>query len=200
MPPKKASQVHLVVLRNDTGETLEILDAYTTSNDAQSSIENHEVTDGLEVYTVDVKSSVEKPAATKKAASKAKAQPKKVKQEAEDDDDDDDDDEEQEEVNAKKAAGGKRKQIAQGQEGSLDGLKLLFTGTFTMDRKTCEATAVKHGATIVTQLKHADLIVLGTKPGPKKVAEIKDNGYKTVDEAGFNAMLQGEAAPKKTKT
>lgn len=51
---------------------------------------------------------------------------------------------------------------------SADLFKLLFTGTFSsLDRKTCEATAKKYGATLVTPAKisEVDMVVLGAKAG-----------------------------------
>lgn len=65
-----------------------------------------------------------------------------------------------------------KKAIPAGKKNSLQGLKLLFTGTFNaMDRKTCEATAVKFGATLVSasKLAEADMIVLGVRAGQKKL-------------------------------
>lgn len=111
---------------------------------------------------------------------------------AQDDDDEDDDNEEQDDDSEKKpTVAEKRKQIVEGDANALSGLKLLFTGTFQMDRKTCEATAVKAGATIVSTMKQANYVVLGTKPGPKKVAEIEENGYQTWDEELFLSKVQG---------
>ncbi|KAF2165133.1 hypothetical protein M409DRAFT_56024 [Zasmidium cellare ATCC 36951] len=100
--------------------------------------------------------------AAPKAATKAKAAPKKAAPKNE-----------------------KATTVPEGKADAFKGLKLLFTGTFEIDRKTCEATAITYGATLAKKLQDADWIVLGTKPGPKKVTEINENGYSTMNEAEF---------------
>lgn len=96
-----------------------------------------------------------------------------------------------------------RTTIPDGKEGSLKGLKMLFTGTLAINRKTSEATAVTYGAKIVTKLEDTDYIILGTKPGPKKVEQIKNQGLKTISEDEFYEMVKGggaaEPAKKKVK-
>lgn len=82
--------------------------------------------------------------------------------------------------------------IPEGKPNSLKGLKLLFTGTFELDRKTCEATAITYGAKLVKKLPETDFIVLGTRPGQKKVDEIEENGLKTIGIEEFFGMLKGE--------
>lgn len=132
----------------------------------------------------------------------------------EDDEDDDEDDEDEEdldgpEVDVEQQTASKkrskpddpRKAVPEGKSNALEGLRLLFTGTFDIDRKTCEATAVKYGASIVKKLTDTDYVVLGAKPGPKKVDEIRENGLKTLSETEFYGMLKDPAqAKKKQKT
>lgn len=83
-----------------------------------------------------------------------------------------------------------RKHIPDGKPDSLAGLKVLFTGTFNIDRKTSEATAVKYGARIITKLEDTDYIILGAKAGPKKLEVIAEHGLETIDEDQFYEMLK----------
>ncbi|EME47536.1 hypothetical protein DOTSEDRAFT_41929 [Dothistroma septosporum NZE10] len=86
-----------------------------------------------------------------------------------------------------------KKAIPKGKANALQGLKMIFTGTFkSMDRKTCEATAKVYGADIVSdkKLAEADLIVVGERPGPKKVVEIKEKSLKSINEAEFLEMVE----------
>lgn len=106
-----------------------------------------------------------------------------------------------------------RKHIPDGKPDSLAGLKVLFTGTFDIDRKTSEATAIKYGARIITKLEDTDYIILGARAGPKKLDTIAEHGLETIDEGQFYEMLKtgvpeekrqrmaekGEAAPAKKK-
>lgn len=86
--------------------------------------------------------------------------------------------------------------VPDGLTGSLDGLKLVFTGTFThMDHKTCVAATEKHGGEVVTKLTESDFIVLGTKPGPKKVEEIAKEGLRTMTEEEFYARIGADFEP-----
>lgn len=86
--------------------------------------------------------------------------------------------------------------VPDGITGSLDGLKLVFTGTFThMDHKTCVAATEKHGGEIVTKLTESDFVVLGTKPGPKKVEEITKEGLRTMTEEEFYARIGADFEP-----
>jgi len=92
-----------------------------------------------------------------------------------------------------------RKQIPEGIPDALEGLKLLFTGTFdAMDRDTSKATALKYGAKVVTKLDLADYIILGVKAGPKKLEEIEQKGLETLDEDGFFALLE-EGVPQEKR-
>ena len=63
------------------------------------------------------------------------------------------------------------------------------------DRPTMEATAIKHGGAIVKKLEETDWIILGKKPGDKKVEEIKAKGLKTMSEDQFVEMVKGGAEP-----
>lgn len=74
---------------------------------------------------------------------------------------------------------------------SLEGKKILFTGTLeTMDRKKSKETAEKHGAKVITKLENTDFIVLGINAGPKKLEEIEKKGLRTVTEQEFLAMTE----------
>ncbi|KAK8045520.1 hypothetical protein PG993_005544 [Apiospora rasikravindrae] len=84
-----------------------------------------------------------------------------------------------------------RKKIPAGKPDCLEGLKLLFTGTFeTMDRKTSVATAIKYGADVITKLEDTDYIVLGTRAGPKKLQEINEKELETITEEEFFQILE----------
>lgn len=131
----------------------------------------------------------------------------------EDDDDAEDDDVEEEEpapkkkkAAPKKAAAPKKEKAApkknekattipEGKPDALKGLKLLFTGTFEIDRKTCEATAQTYGAVLSKKLEDADYIVLGTRPGAKKLQQIQDDGLDTMTEAEFFHLLKTGEKP-----
>lgn len=65
----------------------------------------------------------------------------------------------------------------------------MFTGTFDMDRKTCEATAVTYGAQVVKTVNQADCVVFGAKPGQAKVDEVEKRGKKSINEAKFKEWL-----------
>ncbi|KAK8068813.1 hypothetical protein PG994_005429 [Apiospora phragmitis] len=84
-----------------------------------------------------------------------------------------------------------RKKIPAGKPNCLEGLKLLFTGTFeTMDRKTSVATAIQYGAQVIAKLEDTDYIVLGTRAGPKKLMEINEKELETISEEEFFQILQ----------
>lgn len=71
-----------------------------------------------------------------------------------------------------------------------------------MDRKTCEQTVTMYGGQFVTKVAESDFVVLGNKPGPKKLEEINDGGLTTMTEEEFfnriGAVL--ERPTKKAKT
>jgi BRCT domain type II-containing protein len=84
-----------------------------------------------------------------------------------------------------------RKTIPVGIPDCLDGVKLLFTGTFeTMDRVTSIATAKKYGADVVTKLEDTDYIVTGQRIGPKKAKIINELELETIDEQEFFYILE----------
>ena len=68
----------------------------------------------------------------------------------------------------------------------------------TLDRKVMEATAIKYGAEIVNKLEDTDWIVMGTRPGDKKVKEIKEKGLKTMLEEDFLEMIKGNGEPEES--
>ena len=45
----------------------------------------------------------------------------------------------------------------------------------------------------LTKLQDADYVVLGKKPGPKKMQEINDAGIKTMSEAEFMQRIEGDS-------
>lgn len=93
--------------------------------------------------------------------------------------------------NGASSAGNQKKHVPEGKVNSLEGLKILFTGTLeTMDRGTAKTAAEKHGAKVTTKLDDTDFIILGVKAGPKKLEEIEQKGLKTVTETEFNEMIQ----------
>ncbi|KAK4631134.1 hypothetical protein CLAFUW4_03487 [Fulvia fulva] len=185
-PPRS---VFLVTRRDFTSDSegrLEVLEAFATRDAATEAAEAHG-----EEEDAEVKFEVTELAAASKVKTK--------KTVAEDEEDDD-----QKPAPSKKAAAEKseKKAIPKGKADSLQGLKasgvrqdgrdyanklqMTFTGTFkSMDRKTCEATAKVYGADIVSdkKLAEADLIVVGERPGTKKVDEIKEKSLKTINEA-----------------
>jgi BRCT domain type II-containing protein len=65
----------------------------------------------------------------------------------------------------------------------------------SLDRKVMEATAIKHGAEIVNKLEDTNWIVLGTRPGAKKVQEIKEKDLNTMSEDQFFEMVKGGGEP-----
>ncbi|CEJ91526.1 hypothetical protein VHEMI07229 [[Torrubiella] hemipterigena] len=93
---------------------------------------------------------------------------------------------------------GHRKTIPKGIPGCLEGVKILFTGTFeTMDRNTSIATAKKYGADVVTKLEDTDYIVLGFRAGPKKLETINELELETITEQQFFDILEGGLSEEK---
>ena len=94
-----------------------------------------------------------------------------------------------------KSGGDERKKEIKGKANALEGMKLLFTGTMErMDRATSKKTAEAHGATVITKLADTDLIILGTRAGPKKLQEIEEKGLRTCTEEEFIAMVKDSAS------
>lgn len=137
-----------------------------------------------------------------------------IKEEFEEDEDDEDDEDEESKATSKAAASktsktaigrtstsraldavkktGHRKTIPKGIPGCLEGVKILFTGTFeTMDRNTSIATAKKYGADVVSKLEDTDYIVLGFRAGPKKLEVINELELETITEQQFFDILEG---------
>ncbi len=77
--------------------------------------------------------------------------------------------------------------------GALSGRTIVFTGTLeTMTRPEAKALAERRGARVTdTVSKNTDLVVLGRDAGSKakRAAEL---GIRTVDEAGFRAIVDGD--------
>ena len=84
-----------------------------------------------------------------------------------------------------------RKKIPDGIPNCLEGVKILFTGTFEfIDRVTSVATAKKYGAHVVTKLQDTDYIVIGARAGPKKLQTINELGLETINEQEFFDILE----------
>ncbi|KAI9172650.1 brct domain containing protein [Paramyrothecium foliicola] len=91
-----------------------------------------------------------------------------------------------------------RKRIPEGIPSCLEGVKLLFTGTFdTMDRVTSIATANKYGAEVVTKLEDTDYIVTGQRIGPKKAQVINELELETINEQEFFDILENGVSDEK---
>jgi BRCT domain type II-containing protein len=90
------------------------------------------------------------------------------------------------------AASSSKTEMPRGENGSLKGLKLLFTGTIkTMNREDCEATAIEQGAEIMPpeNLAECDMVVLGARAKKQQLDAIEEEGMKTITEAEFFEML-----------
>jgi NAD-dependent DNA ligase len=90
-----------------------------------------------------------------------------------------------------------RKTIPEGKPGCLEGVKILFTGTLTMDRNTSVATAIKYGGEVVTKLEDTDYIVLGLRAGPKKLQVINELELETITEDEFFQILEDGVSEEK---
>jgi len=91
-----------------------------------------------------------------------------------------------------------RKTIPKGIDGCLEGVRILFTGTFeTMDRVTSLATAKKYGADVVTKLEDTDYIVVGLRAGPKKLQIINELELETISEEEFFSILENGVSEEK---
>ena len=73
---------------------------------------------------------------------------------------------------------------------ALKGLKVLFTGTFSIYREVCIATAEKYGATVAKDPQGTDYSFVGAQPGLKKKETIERLGINTLDERGFFELLK----------
>jgi BRCT domain type II-containing protein len=88
--------------------------------------------------------------------------------------------------------------IPKGKPNCLEGLRILFTGTFAaMDRKTSVATAIKYGAEVVTRLEDTDYIVVGLRAGPKKLQVINEMELETINEEEFFDLLKNGVSEEK---
>lgn len=74
-----------------------------------------------------------------------------------------------------------------------------FKDTDSSRAKSRQTTAEKYGATITKKLHEADYVIVGTKPGPKKLVEIEEKGIKTMTEKEFLQMIKDGAEPPKKK-
>jgi len=76
----------------------------------------------------------------------------------------------------------------------LEGRRVLVTGTLTesgMKRGDVTNYIEANGGEITTKLADAHFIVLGDKPGRKKLDQIAENGWKTMPEEDFVKMMLG---------
>ncbi|KAL7416751.1 replication factor RFC1 C terminal domain-containing protein [Mrakia frigida] len=83
------------------------------------------------------------------------------------------------------------KEIPDGKENCLAGLKLVFTGELSsMSREEATELAKRYGAQVTTAPSGAtSYVVLGDNAGPSKLAKIKSIGIKTLDEDGFLNLI-----------
>nr|OQO19108.1 hypothetical protein B0A51_13483 [Rachicladosporium sp. CCFEE 5018]OQO30811.1 hypothetical protein B0A51_01472 [Rachicladosporium sp. CCFEE 5018] len=207
MPPKNSSgsSVWVVTSAPDRESEGVVYSVNASETDASNAAKAQDAY----VFKYDVmKSSASTKEKTAKSATGTKKTSKSPSVVAEDDEDDDMEDDVDEDANAaKKAAAAEkkatadatkadtaakakekkdaRKTIPQGVPNALGGLTILFTGTFELDRKSCEAAAVKYGATLSKKIADCDYVILGAKPGPKKLVEIDDDNIKTATESEF---------------
>ncbi|KAK3690811.1 hypothetical protein LTR37_018939 [Vermiconidia calcicola] len=200
MAPKE--YVYVVYEKTEEGE-INLVEAYPTNDAAKTAASA--LDSGAEVHKLELKSEAPKAAkgkAKSAPAPKAKAGKKQKSPDVMDDQDNDveDDANENDEPEApepkkaapKKAKGAKstRTEIPEGKPNVLQGLKLLFTGTMSMDRKTAEATAKTYGGEVIAKLEDTDYIILGTRPGDKKEKTINEHGLETITESEFFDILK----------
>ncbi|KAF4551142.1 Replication factor C subunit 1-like protein 2 [Elsinoe fawcettii] len=90
-----------------------------------------------------------------------------------------------------------------GAENALSGLKFLVTGTLEgMKRDEAKALIINHGGEYVNAMPKTDTatkpdyIVLGVKPGEKKIEEIRKSGFSTINQEELYEMIETRSADK----
>jgi DNA ligase (NAD+) len=77
-------------------------------------------------------------------------------------------------------------------QGTLAGLRVLFTGTLSRSRSELQKSAEEAGAEIAGSVSsRLDYLVAGAEPG-SKLEKARALGIPVLDEAGFLALLHGE--------
>jgi replication factor C subunit 1 len=84
------------------------------------------------------------------------------------------------------------KEIPEGADGCLTGLKFVFTGVLeTLDREVGKGLVKKYGGHIQSAASSkTDYVVLGADAGPKKLETIKQNNLKVINEDGFFQLIR----------
>ena len=79
-----------------------------------------------------------------------------------------------------------------GAESCLAGLSFVFTGVLeTLSREDGQELVKRYGGKVtIAPSKRTDYVVLGTDAGPKKVATIRANNIKTIDEDGLFELIR----------
>lgn len=82
--------------------------------------------------------------------------------------------------------------IPEGEEECLSGLSFVFTGVLrTIGREEGQALVKRYGGKVVGQpSSKTSFVVLGDDAGPSKLAKIKANGIKTIDENGLFELIK----------
>lgn len=83
-------------------------------------------------------------------------------------------------------------EIPEGQEGCLTGLSFVFTGVLqTIGRDEGQELVKRYGGKVTgAPSSKTDFVVLGTDAGPSKLAKIRDNNIKTIDEHGLFELIK----------
>lgn len=83
-------------------------------------------------------------------------------------------------------------EVPDGQEECLSGLSFVFTGLLrTIGRDEAQALVKRYGGKVTGQpSSKTSFVVLGEDAGPSKLAKIKANGIKTIDEHGLFDLIR----------
>ncbi|OTA06847.1 Rfc1p-like protein [Trichoderma parareesei] len=83
-------------------------------------------------------------------------------------------------------------ELPEGEEECLSGLTFVFTGVLqTIGREEAQALVKRYGGKVTGQpSSKTSFVVLGDDAGPSKLAKIKSNGIKTIDEHGLFDLIR----------
>ncbi|KAM0257828.1 hypothetical protein ACHAQJ_004132 [Trichoderma viride] len=83
-------------------------------------------------------------------------------------------------------------ELPEGEEECLSGLTFVFTGVLqTIGRDEAQALVKRYGGKVTGQpSSKTSFVVLGGDAGPSKLAKIKSNGIKTIDEHGLFDLIR----------
>lgn len=83
-------------------------------------------------------------------------------------------------------------ELPEGEEECLSGLTFVFTGVLrTIGRDEAQALVKRYGGKVTGQPStKTSFVVLGDDAGPSKLAKIKSNGIKTIDESGLFDLIR----------